>query len=156
MKIKITDLKMDNTEERGQIQQMGHNDVAKNVAGYQVLPQPGSLRVTAWEDSGMTPLGFVLKINNISSPCCAVVHDLRCRGLTLRCEWATRDRNMQEDSGRRGQRTGGLAKILLRCHSQVRNALKNRAQGCRIAASWQPVSDVDSAVQGVGQYLVVH
>ena len=54
LKIKITDLKIDKTKERGQIRQIDHNDVAKKVAGYKALPHTGPLRVTAWEYSGMT------------------------------------------------------------------------------------------------------
>ena len=46
----------------------------------------------------MTRSIFLHKVDKISSPCCAVVHDLRCRLLTLRFEWATRDRDMQGES----------------------------------------------------------
>ena len=115
MKIKLADLKIDKTKERGQIRAI-NDDVVKKVAGYQALPPPGPLRVTAWEDSGMTRSVFLHKVDNISSPCCVVVHDLRCRWLTLRSEWATRDRDMQGDSehaASRRQRTEGLARILL-------------------------------------------
>ena len=116
VKIKLTVLKIDKTKERGQIHSINPDDVAKKVAGYQALPPLGPLRITAWEDSGMTRFAFLHKVDNISSPCCAVVHDLSCRWLALRSEWATRDRNMEGDSkhaARRRQRTGGLARILL-------------------------------------------
>ena len=68
MKIKITDLKIDKTKERGQIPQIDHDDVAKKVAGYQALPPPGPLRVTAWEDSGMARFAFLHKIEAGSDP----------------------------------------------------------------------------------------
>ena len=58
MKVKITDLKLDETKERGHIRLIDRDDVAKKVAGYQALPPPGPLRVTAWEDSGMTRFAF--------------------------------------------------------------------------------------------------
>ena len=58
MKVKITDLKIDKTKERGQIQQIDHDNVAKKMVGYQALPPPGPLRVAAWEDSGMTRFAF--------------------------------------------------------------------------------------------------
>ena len=54
MKVKIADLKIDDTKERGQILSINYDDVARKVTGYQALPPPGPLRVTAWEDSGMT------------------------------------------------------------------------------------------------------
>ena len=54
LKVKITDLQFDKTKERGQIRSINYDDVAKKVTGYQALPPPGPLRVTAWEDSGMT------------------------------------------------------------------------------------------------------
>ena len=54
VKVKITDLKMEKTKERGQIRQIYQDDVAKKVLGYEALPAPARLRVTAWEDSGMT------------------------------------------------------------------------------------------------------
>ena len=54
MRVKITDLKIDNTKERGQMRQINHDDVAKESVGYQALPPPGPLLVTAKEDSGMT------------------------------------------------------------------------------------------------------
>ena len=60
VKVKITELEIDKTKERGQIQQTDHDDVAKKVVGYQALPPPGPLRVTAWEDSGMTRFAFYL------------------------------------------------------------------------------------------------
>ena len=69
VKVKITDLKIGNTKERGQIRQICHDDVAKKVAGYQALPPPGPLRVTAWEDSGMTRFELYHTIDDISSPC---------------------------------------------------------------------------------------
>ena len=54
LKVKITDLKIDKTKERGQIRQIDHDNVAKKVVGNQALPPPGPLRVTECEDSGMT------------------------------------------------------------------------------------------------------
>ena len=38
VKVKITDLQMDKTKERGQIQSINYDDVAKQVTGYQALP----------------------------------------------------------------------------------------------------------------------
>ena len=70
VKVKITDWKIDKTKERGQIQQIDHDDVAKKVAGYQALPPPGLMRVTAWEDSGMIRFAFFHTVEDISSPCC--------------------------------------------------------------------------------------
>ena len=64
----------------------------------------------------MTRCVFLHKADNISSPCCAVVHDLRCRWLTLCSEWATRDRDMKavsEHAASKRPKTGGLARILL-------------------------------------------
>ena len=58
VKIKITDLQIDKTKEHGQIRSINSDDVAKKVTGYQALPPPGPLRVTAWEDSGMTRFAF--------------------------------------------------------------------------------------------------
>ena len=58
VKVKITDLKIDRTKERGQIRFINYDDVARKVTGYQALPPPGPLRVTAWEDSGMTRFAF--------------------------------------------------------------------------------------------------
>ena len=116
VKIKLLDLKIDKTKVGGQIRSINHEDVVKKVAGYQALPPPGPLRVTAWEDSGITPFALSHKVDNISSPCRAVVHDLRCRWLALRSEWATPDRDMQGDwelPASRRQRTEGLARILL-------------------------------------------
>ena len=40
LKIKITDLKIDKTKERGQIRAINHDEVAKKVAGYQALLPP--------------------------------------------------------------------------------------------------------------------
>ena len=51
VKVKITDLQIDKTKERGQIRSINYDDIAKKVKGYQALPPPGPLRVTAWEDS---------------------------------------------------------------------------------------------------------
>ena len=113
VKVKITDLKIDKTKERGQIRQINHDDVATKVVGFQAVPQPGPLRVTAWEDSGMTR--FAVDRRHFFSS--LSVHDLRCRWLASRTEWSTWDRKTQKDSGnaaRRRQRTGGLARILLR------------------------------------------
>ena len=58
MKIKITDLQIDRTKERGQIGSINYDDVATKLTGYQALPPSGPLRVTAWEDSGMTRFAF--------------------------------------------------------------------------------------------------
>ena len=58
VKVKITYLKIDMTKEPGQIRNIDRDDFAKKVAGYQALPPPGPLRVTAWEDSGMTRFAF--------------------------------------------------------------------------------------------------
>ena len=58
VKVKITDLKIDKPKEQGQIPQIDRDDVAKKVAGYQALPPPGPLRVTAWVDSGVTRFAF--------------------------------------------------------------------------------------------------
>ena len=58
VKVKITALKIDKTKERGQIRQIDHDVIAKKVVGYQALPPPGRLRVTAWEDSRMTRFPF--------------------------------------------------------------------------------------------------
>ena len=73
MNIKITDLKIDKTKERGQIRAINHEDVVKKVAGYQALPPSGPLRVTALEVSGMTRFVFLRKVDDISSPCFAVL-----------------------------------------------------------------------------------
>ena len=62
VKVKIirlySDLQIDKTKERGQIRSINYDDVARKVTGYQALPPPGPLRVTAWEDSGMTCFAF--------------------------------------------------------------------------------------------------
>ena len=58
VKVKITDLQIDKTKERGQIRSINYDDVAQKVTGYQALPHPGPLRLTAWEDSGMTGFAF--------------------------------------------------------------------------------------------------
>ena len=58
VKVKITDWKIDKTKERGQIRHIDSDDVAKKVVGYQALQSAGPLRVTAWEDSGMTGFAF--------------------------------------------------------------------------------------------------
>ena len=58
VKVKITDLEIDKTKERGQIRSINYDDVARKVTGYQALPPPGPLRVTAWEDSGMSRFAF--------------------------------------------------------------------------------------------------
>ena len=84
VKMKLTDLKNDKTKKPGQIGAINHDNVAKKVAGYQALPPARPLCVTAWEDSGMTSLAFLHNIDNLSSLCCAVVHDLRCGWLALR------------------------------------------------------------------------
>ena len=47
VKVKITDLKIDKTKERGQIRFINYDDVARKVTGYQALPPPNPLRVTA-------------------------------------------------------------------------------------------------------------
>ena len=58
VKVKITDLQIDKTKERGQIRSINYDDVDKKLTGYQALPPPGPLRVTAWEDSGMTRFAY--------------------------------------------------------------------------------------------------
>ena len=58
VKVKIADLRMDKTKERGQIRSINYDDVARKVTGYQALPPAGHMRVTAWEDSGMTLFAF--------------------------------------------------------------------------------------------------
>ena len=58
VKVKIADLRIDKSKERGQIRSINSDHVARGVAGYQALPPAGSLRVTAWEDSGMTCFAF--------------------------------------------------------------------------------------------------
>ena len=58
VKVKIADLKIDKTKERGQIRSINYDDVARKVAGYQALPPAGPLRITAWEDGGMTRFAF--------------------------------------------------------------------------------------------------
>ena len=58
VKVKIADLRVDKTKERGQIRSINYDDVARKVTGYQALPPAGPLRVTAWEDSGMTRFAF--------------------------------------------------------------------------------------------------
>ena len=58
VKVKITDLRIDKSKDRGQIRSINYDDVPKKVTGYQALPPPGPLRVTAWEDSGMTRFAF--------------------------------------------------------------------------------------------------
>ena len=113
VKMKLTGLNVDKTKERGKIRSI---NVVKKVAGYQALPPPGPLGVTAWEDSGMTRPVILHKAHNISSPCCVVVHALPRGTATLRSEWATRDRDMQHNSEHPVSirpRTGGLARILL-------------------------------------------
>ena len=90
VKVKITDLKIDKTKERGQIRQMDHDKVAKKMVGYQALQPPGPLRVMAWGDSCMT--GFTFD-----------------RRHFLCVLWSKWDRNVHNDSGiaaRRRQRTG--------------------------------------------------
>ena len=111
VKVKIADLRVDKTKERGQIRSINYDDVARKVTGYQALPPAGPLRVTAWEDSGMT------RVRSKTFLLFASVHGLLCRWLTLRSEWSAWHRNMQKDSGtasRRRQRIGGLAGVLLR------------------------------------------
>ena len=95
---------------------MNYDDVMKKAAEYQVLPPPGPLRLTAWEDTGVTRSALLHKADDISSPCCAVVHGLRRRWLTLRSECATRDRDMQDNSEHASSRrlgAGELATILI-------------------------------------------
>ena len=58
VKVKITDLKIDKTKERGQIRQIEQDNGAKKGVGYQALQPPAPLRVMAWEDSGMTRFAF--------------------------------------------------------------------------------------------------
>ena len=47
VKVKIPDLRIDKTKERGQIRSINYEDVARKVTGYQALPPAGPLRVTA-------------------------------------------------------------------------------------------------------------
>ena len=58
VKVKIADLRIDKTLERGQIRSINYDDVARKVTAYQALPPAGPLRVPAWEDSGMTCFAF--------------------------------------------------------------------------------------------------
>ena len=69
VKVKITDLKIDKTKERGKVRQIDHDDIAKKVARYQALPPPRPLPVTAWDDGGLTCFAFFHTIHNISSFC---------------------------------------------------------------------------------------
>ena len=113
MKVKITDLNIDKTKERGQIRQIDHDDAAKKVVGYQALPPPGPLRVTAWEDSGMTR--FAVDPRHFFS----LLWDRICvvDGSLWVLNGQNGTENMQKDSGNVGprrQRTGGLTRILLR------------------------------------------
>ena len=94
VKVKITDLKIDKTKERGQIRSINYDNVARKLTGYQALPPPGPLRVTAWEDSGMTRFAFDRRFLLFAS-----IHDWLCRWLTLHSERSTWHRNMQKDSG---------------------------------------------------------
>ena len=75
----MTDLRIDKTKQRGQIRSIKHDNVVEKMAGYLALSPPGQLRVTAWEDSGMTRFAFLHTVPNISSPCYAVIHLLRCK-----------------------------------------------------------------------------
>ena len=113
VKVKIADFRVDKTKERGQIRSINYDDVASKVTGYQALPPAGPLRVTAWEDSGMTRFAFDRR--RFFSLLRYMV--FFCRWLTLRSEWSAWHRNMQKDSGTaspRRQRIGGLAGVLLR------------------------------------------
>ena len=58
VKVKIADLRIDKTKERGQIRFINYDDVARKVTGHQALLPAGPLRITAWEDSGMTRFAF--------------------------------------------------------------------------------------------------
>ena len=58
VKVNIADLRIDKTKERGQIRSINYDDLARKVTGYQALPPAGPLRITAWEDSGMTRFAF--------------------------------------------------------------------------------------------------
>ena len=127
VKVKITDLKIDKTKERGQIRQIDRDDVAKKVAGYQALPPPGPLRVTAWADSSMTRFAFnpghffslLWYMICVADGSLYVLNGQRgtepgIEGMHSAKTW---DRNMQGDSGhaaRKRQRIGGLAGVLLR------------------------------------------
>ena len=46
VKVKIADLKIDKTKERGQIRSINYDDVARKVAGYQALPPAAFLAVS--------------------------------------------------------------------------------------------------------------
>ena len=58
VKVRIADLKIDKTKERGQIRSINYDNVARKVTGNQGLPPSGPLRVTALENSGMTRFAF--------------------------------------------------------------------------------------------------
>ena len=109
VKVTITDLKIDNTEKRGQIRQINHDDVAKKVVGYQALRPPGPLRVTAWEDSGMTRFEFDRR--HFFSLLCYMVCIADGSLYVLNGQHGTETCTMIQENK---QRTGGLARILLR------------------------------------------
>ena len=54
--------------------------------------------------------------------------------------------------------TGGLGSLNLLhfAKNTARQTNSDQGAGCRIVASWQPVCDVDSAVRGARQHVVVH
>ena len=58
VKVKIADLRIDETKERRQIRSINYDHVARKVTRYHALPPAGPLRVTEWEDSGMTRFAF--------------------------------------------------------------------------------------------------
>ena len=138
VKVRIIDLKIDKTKERGQIRSINYDDVARKVTGYQALPAPGPLRVTAWEDSVMTRFAFdgrhffSLQIAHFTFSM-----------VNMAQKHAERFRNCVSQKAK-NWRTGRSFATLLR--SEVQNALEDPFQGCRIATSWQPVCDMDSAV----------
>ena len=74
VKVKIAELKIDKTRERGQIRSINYDDVARKVTGYQALPPAGPLRVTAWEDRKISALHpstkqkFSIKLADESPP----------------------------------------------------------------------------------------
>ena len=97
VKMKITDFPIDKGKERGQIQFINYEVVTKIVARNHASPPLGPSRVTAWEDTGMTRFAFLHKADNISSSCCAVLHDLHGRWLNLPSERAKWGTDMLED-----------------------------------------------------------
>ena len=112
---------------------------------------PGLLHITACEDRGMTCCAFLHKADNISSPCYAVLQNLRCSWLNLRSERATLDRDVLEDSEMRladGQELEdwqGYAYIdILKYESlwTIRANVAGLQQSGSHSVKWIPLSDV--------------